>query len=321
MSFRLFSAILGVTLAVFATASQAADDDCRKKAPRISFVQFRAPVFPPSAPPAPPASLTIKAKLTLPTHSENDKLCVNDNKRWPAVVILHDSLGVDARGDFYTEALSKSGIATLQIDMWEARGVTSIANRPPAPIFTYPDAFAALAFLSAHPNILPNRIGVLGFSWGGVISLAAAERVYADMFGGGLRFAAHVANYPVCYGANNTLLFPRPIEGGARFETLTGAPVLIQIGSKDDYDNGTAHCRRLAQSVNRTNNNVVEVAEYPGAYHAWDRLGVPLVAPDPFANEGSFFKTGVMPLVRIVPDVAQAYESRERVARFFKRNL
>jgi dienelactone hydrolase len=314
----LFPALIGAILGLFCTASHADTDDCRYgAAPAISFVQFQSPNLAAATP------LTIKGKLSLPTRSHDGRRCVPAGKKWPAVLILHGSSGVDSRGDFYEAALNAAGIATLQTDMWEARGVTGIANRPQAPILTYPDAFSALAFLAAHPSIAADRVGVLGFSWGGVVSLAAAEQLYAGTFGGGRTFVAHVANYPVCYGANNVsipALFP-PAAKGTQFLRLTGAPVLIQIGSEDDYDNGTGHCRSLMQTVNPTNNNVVELAEYPGAYHAWDRLMVPVTALDPFGNEGSFFSTGQLPAVQIVPDVKMAYESRDRVVRFFRHHL
>jgi uncharacterized protein len=315
------SGLVGAFLALFCSVSLAAAADCRgNHVPAISFIQFQSPNLA-----APGSFLTIKGKLSLPTGGgkERSARCVNANKQFPAVLILHGSVGVDSRGDFYEEALNDAGIATLQIDMWEARGVTSLANRPAAPILTYPDAFSALAFLSAHPNIERGHIGVLGFSWGGAISLASAEQLYAGMFGGGLRFAAHVAHYPVCYAANNTSIpaLSPPAAKGTQFLNLTGAPVLIQIGSNDDYDNGTAHCQALAAAVNPTNNNVVRVNEYPDAFHAWDRLMVPVTAADTFGNEGSFFKTGIIPLVRIVPDVEQAFESRERVVRFFRQHL
>ena len=311
-------ALMGVVLAFFCTASLA-DEDCRQGAvPALSFVQFQVPNLA-----APATPLTVKGKLSLPVHGKERARCVNAHRKWPAVLILHGSVGVDSRGDFYEEALNNAGIATLQIDMWEARGVTSLQNRPAAPIVTYPDAFAALAFLTAHPNIEAGHIGVLGFSWGGAISLASAEQLYAKTFGGGLRFAAHVANYPVCYAANNASIpaLNPPAQKGTQFLNLTGAPVLIQIGSNDDYDNGTQPCLALAASVNPSNNNVVQVAEYPNAFHAWDRLMIPVTALDPFANRGSFFLDGQLRAVRIVPDVEQAYESRERVARFFRQHL
>lgn len=271
---------------------------------------------------SPPSALTIKGKLSYPGAADGKQRCMGHHKR-PAVLILHGSSGVDSRGDFYQQALNAAGFITLQIDMWEARNVTSLGNRPLAPIFTYPDAFAALAVLNSLPEVDGTRVGVLGFSWGGVISLAAAEGLYANQFGRGLKFAAHVANYPVCYGANNTTIpaLQPPASKGTQFLQLTGAPVLIQIGTNDDYDNGSAHCKALAAKVNPSNGNVVQVQEYQGAYHAWDRLMVPVTAADIYANEGSYFFTGVPPTVRIVPDVEQAYASRRRVVQFFKQSL
>jgi uncharacterized protein len=308
------SAFIGALLGLLCPAlASAGDEECRSdEQPTISFVQFQSPNL---AAPAGP-SLTIKGKLTLPRRG-----CHGGHKL-PAVVILHGSSGVDSRGDFYEAKLIDAGIATLQIDMWEARGVVGPANRPQAPILTYPDAFSALAFLTAHRRIAGDRVGVLGFSWGGVISLAAAEKLYADMFGGGRKFKAHVANYPVCYAYNNSIpALPPPAQFGTQFLHLTGARVLIQIGSNDSYDNGTAHCKSLAESVNASNNNVVRVAEYAGAYHAWDRLMVPVSGPDPFGDEGSFFMTGQLPTVQLKPSVKQAYTSRDRVVRFFRRHL
>lgn len=307
---------LGVLAACSATASWATDGNCRgDERAAISFVQFPSPNIDPQTAPTQPA-LTIKAKFTLPR-------CNRGSSKVPAVVIVHGSGGVNGLGDFYEQALHEAGIATLQIDMWEARGVTSPANRPRAPILTYPDAFSALAFLAAQPRIAADRVGILGFSWGAAVTLGSAEKLYAGMFGGGRTFKAHAANYPPCYAANNTsipVLNP-PAQAGTQFLSLTGAPVLIQIGTKDDYDNGAEHCKALARSVNPLNNNTVQVVEVPGAYHGWDHLVVPFVAPDPFANEGSFFRDGQVPLVRFVPDVDNAFASRERVARFFKRRL
>ena len=290
-------------------------------APQLSFVEFTSPNIDPSLA---VGQLTIKGKLSLPLkfrQRDDEPGCVPIRRKLPAVLILHGSSGVDARGDFYEAALNDAGIATLQIDMWEARGVTGIANRPALPIFTYPDAFRALAFLSARPEIDADRIGVMGFSWGGVVSLGAAEQTYAGLFGSGRKFAAHLAHYPVCWGANQVIAGLPPASSGTLFNTLTGAQVLIQIGGLDDYDNGTEPCKALALAANASNGNLVSVNEYPGATHAWDRLQVRVVAPDPFGNRGSYFQTGVLPLVRITPDVGAAFESRKKAVRFFSHHL
>jgi dienelactone hydrolase len=108
------------------------------------------------------------------------------------VLIVHGSAGIDSRGDFYEAALNEAGIATLQIDMWQARGYNAPGQRPAAIYLTYPDAFSALRFLSQQPNIDASRIGVLGFSWGGLVSMGAAERLYSSTYGNGLTFKAHV---------------------------------------------------------------------------------------------------------------------------------
>ncbi len=278
---------------------------CRKDChPEISFVEFQSLDLEQN----PPGLLTIKGKLKLPVICKKGKKGFKSEKKLPAVVILHGSAGIDFRGDFYAKTLNNAGIATLEIDMWEARGISGAAERPPLPLFTYPDAFAALGFLSEHPDIDPDRIGILGFSWGGVVSMASATELYASQFGGDLRFAAHVAHYPVCYAYNS------PIPG-AEFSNLTGAPILIQIGEEDDYDNGSGPCFALKESLDPEEQSLIEVTAYDGAFHAWDRLEVPITVEDPFSNLGAGGE------VEMIPDVDQAYQSREKVVRFFFENL
>lgn len=311
--------IAALALSTTVAAAHAGQNDCdHNGTPRISFIEFSSPnLLVPAQP------LTIKGKLSLPAPGDGHRGCARaERRKLPAVVILHGSSGVDARGDFYQDALNEAGIATLQIDMWEARGVATAADRPKAPILTYPDAFSALAFLATQSNIDPARIGVLGFSWGGVVSLEASEQLYAGSFGGGRQFKAHVAHYPVCYAANKQLPgLPAPAQFGSQYLNPTGARVLIQIGGLDDYDNGAAPCKALAQTVNAGSTGLMEVVNYPGALHAFDRLMVPIVVFDPFGNQGSIFQTGVAPPVRIGPHVPQAYAARERAVRFFTRQL
>ncbi|HEY9107081.1 MAG TPA: hypothetical protein VIN58_10430, partial [Roseateles sp.] len=83
--------------------------------PDVSFVQFQSPNLT-----APGTPLTIQGKLSLPRHGDG-----HGHRKLPAVLILHGSAGVDSRGDFYEAALNTAGIATLQIDMWQARGYTA----------------------------------------------------------------------------------------------------------------------------------------------------------------------------------------------------
>src|SRR6476659_3497613 len=135
---------------LLAASSRAGSEERFDPAPpvAISFVQFQSPDL--TKPPG--TMLTIQGKLSVPVGSQHDN--GNHGKlKLPAVLILHGSAGIDSRGDFYETALNEAGIATLQIDMWQARGYNAPGQRPAAIYLTYPDAFSALRFLSQQPNI------------------------------------------------------------------------------------------------------------------------------------------------------------------------
>ena len=110
----------------------------------------------------------------------------------PAIVLVHGSAGVDSRGKGYVTALNTAGFATFEIDLWAARGVTSPLERPKSVAETLPDAFAALDILSHRANVDPARIGIMGFSWGGIVSmLSATTRAQTTFAKDGQTFAAH----------------------------------------------------------------------------------------------------------------------------------
>lgn len=305
MLFRILLACLLFTAGAAGTSGEVYGSGHNKGwLPEISFVEFPSLDIEQQ----PPGFLTIKGKLKLPVRYKWKNKCFKPKKHLSAVVILHGSAGIDFRGEFYARALNAAGIATLEIDMWEARGLSGGGDRPQIPLFTYPDAFAALTFLSGHPNIDPERIGVMGFSWGGAVSMASATSLYASQFGGGLRFAAHVAHYPICYAYNS----PVP---GSEFSNLTGAPILVQIGEEDDYDHGSGPCQALKYSLLPEEQELLNVNAYEGTYHAWDRLQVPVTVDDPFAHRGAGGP------VEMIPDVVQAYKARKNVVGFFLLNL
>jgi len=268
--------------------------------PQISYIQYPSFDFVASGgcfpPYAPSQDLSIGAGLRIPA---------NSGEALPAVVILHGSAGVDSRGALYARALNEAGIATLEIDMWGARGLSGDGNRPGLPLCTLPDAFGALNYLANLPGIDANRIGVLGFSWGGVMSLLSAEQSFNGIWGNSHQFAAHVAHYPVCWAYN--VVVP--------FNNLTGAPVLIQVGSLDDYDNGGAICEDLAAPFPEVSVNV-----YPNAHHAWDRLQPPLTVQDPFSHLGEGLELGCEVgncEVNIVPNPGKANQSSKAVVSLF----
>lgn len=197
----------------------------------------------------------------------------------PAVLICHGSDGVDGRGEFHAGALQAAGIATLEVDMWAARGTgRGAANRPKALLSTVPDVFGALRFLAAQPEIDPARIGIMGFSWGGVMTLLAATQRYAGALAGeGPRFAAHAAFYPACW--NYMPGGPLPLS------PMTGAPVLIQTGDADAYDAPDAGEALLA-SLPAEDARHVRVITHKGAGHGFDRDRPTMIINDPYAHNG-----------------------------------
>lgn len=131
-----------------------------------------------------------------PGAAVSGELRIPDSKhdRLPAVLILHSSPGFDGRGAFYAEALNQAGIATLEIDYLQGRGI------PATPRHNMPHAYETLQYLAGHPRIDPMRIGIMGFSWGGIISvLTSSEELTGQYTCGKLRFAAHLGLYPLCW--------------------------------------------------------------------------------------------------------------------------
>src|SRR5581483_10239938 len=213
----------------------------------------------------------------------------------PAVVILHGSGGVDGRGEYHAETLHRRGIATLEVDMWGPRGYKGgPQSRPKRLRETYPDAFGALLLLAGQPAIDPQRIGIMGFSWGGGLALATASTALVDEFTGGkARFAAHAPFYPACWS------FLR----NAPTLTMTGAPVHIWVGDRDDYD-GPDACQQLVDALPPASRSVVSLTVYPGGYHGWDARTGGANFFDPNAAQGKGGR------VRFFPDGALAERSR-----------
>lgn len=225
----------------------------------------------------------------------------------PAVVIVHGSGGVDSRGGSYARALNRAGFATLEIDLWAARGVMRPEQRPHAVAETLPDAFAALDFLSRRDGIDPKHIGIMGFSWGGVVSMLSATREGHDANAKpGQAFASHAPLYPVCWAYNHV--------PGYEFADLTGAPVFIQAGARDLYD-APDSCANLVAALPPAARAHVEMVAYPNAGHAWDRREADTVIKDPYSHQG---RGGEVPFNY---DAAVTRKSTAAVVAFFRRTL
>jgi len=187
--------------------------------------------------------------------------------RLPAVLVLHTSAGYqhDYHSDAFMDALNRVGIATLRIEMFTDSGA-----RPSSTREVQPYTFGSLLYLANHPRIDPQRIGVLGFSYGGVMALIMASlEVNQEYTGGKARFAAHLSLYPVCWIHQQILSGSNRAYGASTYMHLTGAPVHILAGDKDDYDEPDS-CPKFVAALPEEARKHVAVTVYPGAHHSFD---------------------------------------------------
>ncbi len=169
--------------------------------------------------------------------------------RFPAIVVLHGCDGIGPHYRTWARRLSAWGYAAILVDSFRPRGVTSVCNHgmivPPEEQAA--DGFAAAAYLRTLPSVLPDQIGVVGFSHGG---WAVLKAVLADP---PVRpFAAAVAFYPGCDPPIRPLV----------------TDTLILIGDADDWT-PVSRCRLWRDRAN-TNGHSLTLKIYPDARHGFD---------------------------------------------------
>jgi uncharacterized protein len=139
--------------------------------------------------------------------------------------------------------------------------------------------------------------------------LAMSEPAAERALGSGPRFVAHSAHYFVC-----SLFLPGAPAAGALADAWTGAPLQLQVGGQDDYDeaDGGDSCRKVVEDLPPDKRQHVNLIVHPAATHAWDqRLPSPITFRDPRSrgNGGN---------VRIIPDAQVSAEARAATIAFFK---
>lgn len=222
----------------------------------------------------------------------------------PAVVMLHGRAGSYSslkRGQHNAEALSMRhqmwgnfwaarGYVAIHVDSFGPRGYGdgftkhSYASRPPTvseqsvrPL----DAYGALAYLRSRSDVAADRIGVQGWSNGGMAVLAALGPRPPGLQNPATAsgFRAAIAQYPGCR-------VPAAETGYVPY-----APLLIMVAENDDEVSPTV-CRNFAEKI-RGRGAAVEFVWYDGAHHAYDDPGKTKQSHEPnrLALQGTLQRT------------------------------
>lgn len=170
----------------------------------------------------------------------------------PAVVLVHDSLGIDRRSEPTVRHLLEAGIAALEVELHAVSPDGADISSPFEPEADAKLMARARRALAAERGIDATRLAALGFGRG---AHAVALMPVVD----GQDWAARVLLYPAC-AALADALSPEPLA--------SHAPVLVLHGDAGAGD-PPRDCASLASRFEDMG-LAASVIHYPGAAHGWD---------------------------------------------------
>jgi dienelactone hydrolase len=183
----------------------------------------------------------------------------------PALILKHGSGGLEGGpGDNirdWAARIAGWGVAALVLDSFAPRKITETATSQSqlAPWAEVADSYAALKFLAADARIDRTRIGIMGWSRGGLITMNTTLEAARKAGGvGDDKFAVHI----VFYGSAMTQY---------RDAATDKSPFLFFHGEADNYV-PIGPTREYADWL-KTMGNPVTFVSYPGAYHDFDIAG------------------------------------------------
>jgi dienelactone hydrolase len=227
---------------------------------------------------------------------------------YPAIIALHGAGGIFPYQIWWAYEISKYGYAVIFVDHYctrghlceiesddhdSARGEIMRNWQSVSPRQRVLDAVAAYLWLSRKPYVKNDKIGLIGWSWGGASALFAqklARRL--SLPNGG--FKATIAFYPNLKYAIDTPQWTRsgPIE----------KPTLILYGKSDTLESKESYDSLLSAGYSAD----IRVLGFKGAYKKFDELGGyrekyhPSIGNFPKAFQKEAFETSIKEIKRFL---------------------
>ena len=230
---------------------------------------------------------------------------------FPAVVLLHGCHGVSASTREWARWFRGHGYVALIVDSWAARGIPNgcVREAPEVPSTErFDDLIGALRYLHSQPAVDIAHVGVIGWSNGGVFSMAAvngpslartrARGVVIPEPG----FSAAGAMYP---GGCESLV-----------NELAERPLLVLMGDVDDWT-APGPCIEMVAAMRRRGADV-SIVLYHGDVHYFDVEGPRRQFLSDVENDN---RPGGCCGATVGYDPAAAADARHRVEEFFAAHL
>ena len=195
---------------------------------------------------------TIPGLLTFPDDNQ---------EKYPVMImVMNSGCGLYKREFTNGEDILRAGVGILEIDNCKPRGL-SIFNQIGAGNFNIlnpwmgaADALFALKFLQNHPKVDPDKIGIMGFSWGGQVTMwTGLDIIRKSIVGEDKDFSLRVSYYPYCRS------FDVPNYSKNKLHFF--------IGEKDAAP--PVYCKKMVDSFNERGFGL-SIDVFPDAHHNFD---------------------------------------------------